>query len=72
MHDLVALFLGVITLLIILLVVGLAALQVLIITPNKIMASILSMMIVRLAIVVIASVALIVVAIFMTMMLPVA
>jgi hypothetical protein len=72
MHDLVALFLGVITLLIILLVVGLAALQVLIITPNKIMASILSMMIVRLAIVAIALVALMIVSILVAMMLLVA
>ena len=72
MHDLIALFLGVITLVIILLFVGLAALQVLIVTPRKIVALILSMTIVRSAIVAIALVALMIVSILVAMMLLVA
>ncbi len=72
MHGLVALFLGVIPLAIILLVVGLGALQVLVIASRAIVVLIVSMMIVRLAIVAIALVAFMVGTIFATRMLPVA
>ncbi len=70
MHGLIVLFLEVITLAIILLFVGLAALQVLIVATRTIVASINLMMIVRLAIIAIVSVALrIVTRIAMTMLL---
>jgi hypothetical protein len=72
MHSLVALFLGVITLAIILLVIELVALQALVVTLTTIMASIVFMMIVRSAIVAIALVTLMVFAIFVTVMLMVA
>jgi hypothetical protein len=72
MHGLVALFLGVIAFAIVLLVVGLVALQVLIVALRTIVALIVLMMIVGLAIVAITLVALMVVTIFVTMMLPVA
>jgi hypothetical protein len=69
MHGLVTLFLGVIALAIILLVVGLIALHVLVVTLTTIMALVVLMTIVRLAITTIASVASMVVVIFMTAML---
>jgi hypothetical protein len=71
-HGLVALFLGVITLAIILLVLGLGALQVLVIASRAIVALIVSIRIVRSAIVVLASVVLMIVAIFRITMLMVA
>ncbi len=72
MHGLVALFLEVTTLAIILFVIGLVALQVLVVASRTIVALIVLMTIVRSAIVAIALVALMVVAIFMTTMLLVA
>jgi hypothetical protein len=72
MHGLLALFLGVIALVIILLFVGLAALRVLVVAPKTIIALIVSMTILGLAIVAIALVALMVVGMYMTTMLPVA
>jgi hypothetical protein len=72
MHGLVTHFFGVIALAIILLVVGLCAFQVLVVTSRTIVVSIVLMTIVGLAIVAVALVALIIVAIFMTAMLMVA
>ena len=72
MHGLVALFLGVIVLAIILLVVGLCALQVLVVMSRAIMVLIVFMMIVRLAIVAVAFIASMIIMIFMTTMLMVA
>jgi hypothetical protein len=72
MHGLVALFLEMIAVAIILLFVGLAALQVLVVAPRTIVALILLMTTVRLAIIAIALVALMVVAIFVAWMLLVA
>jgi hypothetical protein len=72
MHGLVDLFLGVIALAIILLVVGLRAFQVFVITSRAIVASIVSMTIVRSVIVAITSVAPMIVAVFTTAMLMVA
>jgi hypothetical protein len=72
MHGLIALFLEVFALAIILLFVGLATLQVLVIALRMIMVLIVLMMIVGLVIIAIVSVASMVVAIFVTMMLPVA
>jgi hypothetical protein len=71
MHGLVALFLGVIAITIILLVVGLGAFQVLVVTSEAIVASVVSMTIARLVIVAIASVALMIVAVVTTAMLTV-
>jgi hypothetical protein len=71
-HGLVALFLGVIALVIILLVIGLGALWVLVVTSRAIMGLIVSMMIVGSAIVMVALVASMVVVIFTTRMLLVA
>jgi hypothetical protein len=68
MHGLVALFLGVIALVIILLVIGLVALCVLVVTSTMIMALIVSMTIVRLAIVTIILVSLMVIAVLVTAM----
>jgi hypothetical protein len=72
MHGLVAPFLGVTALAIILLVVGLGAFRVLVITSRVIMALIVLMMIVRMVIIAITLVALMIVAIFPTAMLMVA
>ncbi len=72
MHGLVALFLEVIALAIILLFVGLAALQVLVIMSRKIMASIVLITIGGLAIVVNMKVAPVIVNIFVATMLLVA
>ena len=72
MHGLVALFLEVIALAIILLFVGLAALQVLVIMSRKIMASIVLITIGGLAIVVNTKVAPVIVNIFVATMLLVA
>ncbi len=72
MHGLVALFLEVITLAIIFLFVGLAALQVLVIASRTIVALIVLMTVVGLAIVAIALVASMVVTIFVKTMRPVA
>ncbi len=72
MHGLVALFLEVIALAIILLFVGLTALQVLVVASRTIVASIVLMTIVGLAIIAIALVAPMIVAIFVTTMLLVA
>jgi hypothetical protein len=69
MHGLVAPFLGVIALAIILLVIGLGAFQVLVVTLRAIMTPIILMMIVGLLIIVVASVASMIVAIFPTAML---
>jgi hypothetical protein len=69
MHGLVAPFLGVIALAIILLVVGLGACRVLVVTSRAIMTPIILMMIVGLLIIAVASVALIIVTIFPTVML---
>jgi hypothetical protein len=66
MHGLVALFLGVIALVIILLVVGLGDFQVLVIMSRAIVAAIILMRIVRSVIVAIASVALMIVAVVTT------
>ncbi len=72
MHGLVTLFLGVIMLAIILLVVGLVALCVLVVALSTIMVLIVLMTIVRSAFVAIASVALMVIMVFVTGMLTVA
>jgi hypothetical protein len=72
MHGLVAPFLGVIALAIILLVVGLEAFRVLVITSRAITMPIVLMTIVRLLIITVALVALMIVAIFLTAMLLVA
>ncbi len=72
MHGLIALFLEVIVLVIILLVIGLVALRVLVNALRTIVVSIVLMTILGSAIVAILSVTLMVVAIFMTTMLPVA
>jgi hypothetical protein len=72
MHDLGALFLGVITLAIILLIIGLVAPCILIIALTTIVASIVLMMMVRLAIVAITSVALMVITVLVTAMMRVA
>jgi hypothetical protein len=72
MHGLIALFPVVITLVIILLVIGLGAFQVLVITSRAIVALIISMTIVRLAIVVIVLVVLMMVAVVTNAMLTVA
>jgi hypothetical protein len=73
MHGLINFFLGVIALAIILLAIGLGALQVLVVTSRAIMALIVLMTIVAgSAIVVVALVAPMVGAIFTTTMLPVA
>ncbi len=72
MHGLVAPFLGVIALAIILLVVGLGAFQVLILTSRAIVMPIVSMTKVRSLIIAVASVASMIVVIFPTTMLMVA
>ncbi len=72
MQGFVALFLGVIALVIILLFVEIAALQVLVVALRMIMALIILMMIVRLAIIAIVLIAFMVVAIFVATMLLVA
>jgi hypothetical protein len=72
MHGLVALFLGMIAIAIILLVIGLVALQGLVVMSRTIVASIILMTIVRPVIVAIALVTPMVVTIFVTTMLPVA
>ncbi len=72
MHGLVALFLEVITLVIILLVIRLVASHVLVIASRAIVALIILMTLVGLLIIAVASVALVVVAIFTTAMLTVA
>ncbi len=72
MHSLIALFVEVITLVIILLFVRLAALSVLIVTTRTFVASIVLMMIVRLLIIAIASVALMNIAILVVTILLVA
>jgi hypothetical protein len=72
MHGLVVLFLGVIALAMILLVIGLCALQVLVVTSMAIVVLIILMIIVGLGIIAVMSVASILVAIFMTAMLTVA
>jgi hypothetical protein len=72
MHGLVALFLGVIALVIILLVVGLSALRVLVVASRAIVALIVLMMIAELAIVMVTLVALMIVLIFTTTMAAVA
>jgi hypothetical protein len=72
MHGLITLFLGVIALAIILLVVGLCALQVLVVESRAIVASIVLMTIVGAAIIAVTSVALMIATIFATIMLMVA
>ncbi len=72
MHGLVALFLGVIVLVIILFVIGLGTFQVLVVTSRAIVALVLSMMVVRSVIVAIAFVASMIVTVVTTAMLTVA
>ncbi len=72
MHGLVALFLGVIAFGIILLVVGLGALQVPVVMSRAIVALIVLMTKVRLVIIAVVSVVSMVITIFMATMLPVA
>jgi hypothetical protein len=72
MHGLLTLFLGVIAIVIILLVVGLGAFHVLVVTSRAILASVISMTIARLVVIAITLVASMIVAVVTTAMLMVA